>query len=517
MVRSLFIGLFVSVLTLSAVGGALADNGGHGSIYYSPSTHRIGWAKNLDNDQTANDVAFEMCRGGGQYSNQANSALNNNQAGVNASNFTHPSLLDSASDCRRIIKFDSNDDHVCGGFGFDPQSGRFSNGYRESNATAVGQDLSSWTYGLILCNNDDPIRDAAPHDTQPQVNNQNQTIQQGGSSQIFLTGELSANQPELQRSVASPCYGRDMVAGIDRAGGVNRLEIAYIGSDGKVYRCIRDRSTANGWQGPFSTNGYAKDLAMGTNSNGSLEIFVTGGNGEIYHMYQDGTGNRAWSRWFNMGYFGRGLATAVDSNGNMELFFTGNDGNIYRAVQDSQMNSGWSNAQSIGGSGSGIAVGKNADGRLEIFYTEPSGAIATNYQTFGGGWSGSHEVGGFGTGIAVGSDQDGRIEFFYTDSSGNIYNNYQTAPNHAFAGPHEFGGSGSSIRVASNADGRLAIFYINGGQLYYRTQVIANHGWGSPEALSVSANTLAVCVVPPDGRIAVFFALADTGSNGSPL
>lgn len=130
---------------------ALAEDRGHGSIYYSPSGHRIGWARSLSNDGNADHVASAMCQGG-QIDRYSLDAFSNKLGGVSATD-TGPDINVPMNDCFKVIKFDSGANHRCGGFGFNAD-GSYSKGVRESKKSDVQDDLSSWQQQFIVCNDD---------------------------------------------------------------------------------------------------------------------------------------------------------------------------------------------------------------------------------------------------------------------------------------------------------------------------------------------------------------------------
>ncbi len=141
----------VLVLLVAMSTPAFAQNRGHGSIYYSPSGHRIGWARSLSNDNDANHVALAMCQGG-QIDAQSLNAFSHKQGGVSATG-AGPDLNVVLNDCRKIIKFDSSANHQCAGFGYT-LNGRFSRGVRMRDANGVRNNLSSWPQAFVVCNDD---------------------------------------------------------------------------------------------------------------------------------------------------------------------------------------------------------------------------------------------------------------------------------------------------------------------------------------------------------------------------
>lgn len=144
--------LLVIALVGASITPALAQQDrGHGSIYYSPSGHRIGWARSLSDDSSADHVASAMCQGG-QIDSYALNAYSGSQGGVSATG-TGPDLTTVLSDCFKVIKFDSSANHQCGGFGFNAD-GRYSRGVRKSSKSAVQDDLSSWGQQFVVCNDD---------------------------------------------------------------------------------------------------------------------------------------------------------------------------------------------------------------------------------------------------------------------------------------------------------------------------------------------------------------------------
>jgi hypothetical protein len=142
------------VIFISAVPGLAQQGGGHGAIYYSPSAHRIGWAKNLPSDQNADNAAFAFCRGGTMDA-LTNQEFSEQRAGASAT-AAGPPLATVVSDCSRVIKFDSSSDHRCAGFGFSRNA--VSRGVRDRDRAAVERDLaSSWGSAFVACNDNGPV------------------------------------------------------------------------------------------------------------------------------------------------------------------------------------------------------------------------------------------------------------------------------------------------------------------------------------------------------------------------
>lgn len=136
------------------VPGVAQQGGGHGAIYYSPSAHRIGWAKNTSSDQDADNAAFAFCRGGTMDA-ATNQAFSEQRAGASAT-AAGPPLATIVSDCSKVIKFDTRDDHRCAGFGFSGSS--VSRGVRDRDRAAVERDLGSrWPAAFVACNDNGPV------------------------------------------------------------------------------------------------------------------------------------------------------------------------------------------------------------------------------------------------------------------------------------------------------------------------------------------------------------------------
>jgi hypothetical protein len=150
MMRALVVAFVVAATALPAT----AEDRGHGSIYYSPSTQRIGWAKSLGDDSTADHVASAFCRGG-QIDSDSLQTFSTGQGGASATG-AGPSINVVASDCFKVDKFDSGDNHQCAGFGFNGNGG-YSKGSRESDRTKVLGDLSSWPETFVICNDDQSV------------------------------------------------------------------------------------------------------------------------------------------------------------------------------------------------------------------------------------------------------------------------------------------------------------------------------------------------------------------------
>jgi hypothetical protein len=150
LVRALLVLLVVAAAALPAT----AQSRGHGSIYYSPATQRIGWAKSLADDSAADHVASAFCRGG-RIDSDSLQTFSTGQGGASATG-AGPSIDVVASDCSKVYKFDSDDNHQCAGFGFNGNGG-YSKGSRESDRAKVLSDLSSWPETFVICNDDQSV------------------------------------------------------------------------------------------------------------------------------------------------------------------------------------------------------------------------------------------------------------------------------------------------------------------------------------------------------------------------
>ncbi len=146
--------LLVFALLVGSTAPAYAQDRGHGSIYYSASGHRIGYARSMPDDANADHVAHAMCEGG-QIDAQSLQAYSNKEAGVAATG-AGPALSVVLNDCTRVIKFDSHANHRCGGFGFNAD-GTFSRGVRKRTRGNVENDLSAWQQRFVICNDDAPV------------------------------------------------------------------------------------------------------------------------------------------------------------------------------------------------------------------------------------------------------------------------------------------------------------------------------------------------------------------------
>jgi hypothetical protein len=147
---SLIVALFFAFMAAWTLPGLTQDRG-HGAIYYSASGSRIGWSKSLGSDGDADQAAAAMCRGG-QIQAVYLQEFQNQQAGVSATG-AGPQIGVAETDCRKIIKFDSADNHQCAGFGFDA-NGNVSGGVRKSDRSSVESSLSSWSQTFVICNDD---------------------------------------------------------------------------------------------------------------------------------------------------------------------------------------------------------------------------------------------------------------------------------------------------------------------------------------------------------------------------
>ena len=147
---------FILALTMAlatTVPAFAQQDRGHGAIYYSPSGHRVGWARSLPDDATADHVARAMCQGG-QIDGQSLQASTAGQGGLDATGNV-PSLNVVLTDCTRVTKFDSYLNHQCGGFGFSFNGG-ISQGKHDRSQQRVLNHLSSWPSTFVRCNDDPP-------------------------------------------------------------------------------------------------------------------------------------------------------------------------------------------------------------------------------------------------------------------------------------------------------------------------------------------------------------------------
>jgi hypothetical protein len=158
MIRTGYTCVLAVLLAVGTCAPVSAQNQGHGSIYYSASGSRIGWAKSLSSDGEADAAARAMCQGG-QASSELVREYHDGQAGASGTSSSAQPFSVTMSDCRRIIKFDSTANHQCAGFGYS-SNGSFSNGDRRSSRDEVAKDLSNWPETFIICNNDRSVSTA---------------------------------------------------------------------------------------------------------------------------------------------------------------------------------------------------------------------------------------------------------------------------------------------------------------------------------------------------------------------
>ncbi|MDE2482571.1 MAG: hypothetical protein KGN02_10315 [bacterium] len=149
---SLFRLALVAVLVAATATPAFADQDrGHGAIYYSPSGHRIGYARSLPNDDIADHVASAMCQGG-QLDADTLNAYSNHEGGASATG-SGPDFNTVLTDCRKLVKFTSTKDHQCGGFGYSYDN-RYSKGTAARDRRDVNDKLSNWPQKFVVCNDD---------------------------------------------------------------------------------------------------------------------------------------------------------------------------------------------------------------------------------------------------------------------------------------------------------------------------------------------------------------------------
>jgi hypothetical protein len=179
-----------------------------------------------------------------------------------------------------------------------------------------------------------------------------------------------------------------------------------------------------GWFGQRSFGGAAKELSIGSNSDGRLELFYVGTDANLYHNWQT-TPNGGWLGQRPFGGAAKKIAIGSNSNGRLELFYIGTDNNLYHNWQTTP-NGGWFGQRPFGGAAKELAIGLNSDGRLELFYVGTDDNLYHNWQTTpNGGWFGQRSFGGAAKRIAIGSNSDGRLELFYIGTDNNLYHNWQ--------------------------------------------------------------------------------------------
>lgn len=66
--------------------------------------------------------------------------------------------------------------------------------------------------------------------------------------------------------------------------GDGRVAIAYIASDDQIIQL--PQNLRNGWAAPkaLGAAGSAKDIALGSNSDGQFELFYVGADHRLYHL-----------------------------------------------------------------------------------------------------------------------------------------------------------------------------------------------------------------------------------------
>ncbi|HEX3465026.1 MAG TPA: hypothetical protein VHS78_13345 [Candidatus Elarobacter sp.] len=148
--------LAVAVAVLCAVPVDAQSGGGHGALYYSRSMQRIGWARDMGSDDTADSLARDFCAGGLMDADM-NRANQNSQAGASPVTVAGRALnaITRTSDCVKVIKFDNRSDHPCAGIGFSESSR--SNGSRGSRSEVERELGRSWTSGFVVCNDRAPL------------------------------------------------------------------------------------------------------------------------------------------------------------------------------------------------------------------------------------------------------------------------------------------------------------------------------------------------------------------------
>jgi|GEM_PF-3192754 len=188
-----------------------------------------------------------------------------------------------------------------------------------------------------------------------------------------------------------------------------RLEVFYIGIDDVLYH---DWQTApvsgTPWSGSmllYETEHWAKQIAVGKNSDGRLELFFIGLDGVIYHDWQTAANNGWNGATVLSGSPQQALRLAVAANANggpLELFYIGWDGKLYHMRQQPSAPDGWSAPQALvlaytneTPQPTTITVAVNSDGRMEIFYTDSNQLLLHSWQMQAGGatgWRGNNTL-----------------------------------------------------------------------------------------------------------------------------
>jgi hypothetical protein len=158
--KSVVTALFSLSLLFALFAPARADDSrGHGSIYYSPSAYRYGWARSLESDKTARRVAYAMCQGGPAISSEALSRYGEKRAGAGVMSATPVAIDIAVSDCVEVDKFRSESNHQCEGFAWY-SNGRYAKYVRESDIGSVNRGLADFPplNKFAVCNDEASVQ-----------------------------------------------------------------------------------------------------------------------------------------------------------------------------------------------------------------------------------------------------------------------------------------------------------------------------------------------------------------------
>ena len=249
--------------------------------------------------------------------------------------------------------------------------------------------------------------------------------------------------------------------------GNDRDQIIQGWANGSSLGMIMYGTVYSQWFGQRSLGGAAKELSIGSNSDGRLELFYIGIDDNLYHNFQT-TPSGGWYGESPFSGAAKKIVIGSNSDGRLELFYIGTDNNLYHNWQTTP-NGGWFGERPFGGAAKELAISSNGDGRLELFYVGIDDNLYHNFQTTpNGGWFGESPFGGAAKKIVIGSNSDGRLELLYIGTDNNLYHNWQTTLNGGWFGQRSFGGAAKRIAIGSNSDGRLELFYIGtDNNLYY--------------------------------------------------
>src|SRR5208337_3868673 len=207
--------------------------------------------------------------------------------------------------------------------------------------------------------------------------------------------------------IESPAVPAKQLCSIaDRSG---RLSLFYTGLDDVLYRFSEldpgDQTGSIRAALLGAPTDKAAHLAAGCNADGRLEVFYIGTDDVLRHNWQMATGATAgWSGQYlftDSVLTAKQIAIGTNTDGRLEMFYIGKDDILYHAWQLAPGGgTGWSGGDLLTtaqNTAKQLAVASNADGRLEVFYIGMDDILYHVWQAkpvTGTAWSGGILLGG---------------------------------------------------------------------------------------------------------------------------